>query len=190
MHYFLCPEGLVRIPQIAHRDVTPNLCFCIHWDLWVTFWIPVHPGCETSMHYILCSGGTDTDSTKGVSGQVAPSLFLHPVGFAGHAILVCPGPETSTHYFSCSGGTGTYSTKSVVGHVTANLCFCIRWDLQVMQCIPVHPGHETSSRTSMYYTKNMMGHITPKLCFCIRWDMQVTFCIPVCLGRETTTHYF
>jgi hypothetical protein len=39
--------------------------------------------------------------------------------------------EMSTHYFSCSCGPRAVSTKSMSGHVTSNLCFCIRWDLQV-----------------------------------------------------------
>jgi hypothetical protein len=50
----------------------------------------------------------------------------------------------STHYFSCLGGTSTDSTKSVLSQVRTNLCFCIRWDLLVTQCIPVRLGRETS----------------------------------------------
>jgi hypothetical protein len=30
--------------------------------------------------------------------------------------------------------------KSAPGHTTSNLCFCIWWDLQITQCIPMHPG--------------------------------------------------
>jgi hypothetical protein len=32
------------------------------------------------------------------------------------------------------------SVESAMGHVMLNLCFCIRWDMWVMQCILVHPG--------------------------------------------------
>jgi hypothetical protein len=55
-------------------QVTPNLCFCVWWDLRVPYCIPVRPGCETSMHYFSCSGGTNTDSTKCASGQVTSNL--------------------------------------------------------------------------------------------------------------------
>jgi hypothetical protein len=33
--------------------------------------------------------------------------------------------------FACPGGTDTDVTKSVVGPVIPNLCFCVRWELQV-----------------------------------------------------------
>jgi hypothetical protein len=49
--------------------------------------IPVHPSHETSMHYFLCSGGTDMDSTKSASGRVTLNIgFLHPVGSVGHVV--------------------------------------------------------------------------------------------------------
>jgi hypothetical protein len=53
---------------------------------------------------------------------------------------VRPGHETSTQYFSFSGGPSAVCIKSALGHVTVNLCFCIRWDLRVMWCIPMGPG--------------------------------------------------
>jgi hypothetical protein len=46
-------------------------------------------------------------------------------------ILVRPRRETSMQYFSRSGGPGAVSIKCAPEHVTANLCFCIRWDLRV-----------------------------------------------------------
>jgi hypothetical protein len=51
----------------------------------------------------------------------------------------------STHYFSCSGRSSTDYRKNMQGHVTSNLCFCIRWDMRVTKCIPVHPGHVVST---------------------------------------------
>jgi hypothetical protein len=40
-----------------------------------------------SMHYFLCLGGTDMDSTKGTLGHLmSNSCVLHPVGSAGHVV--------------------------------------------------------------------------------------------------------
>jgi hypothetical protein len=49
------------------------------------------------------------------------------------------------HYLSCSCGPSAYPTKYVSGHVTPNLCFYIRLNLLVTYCVPVRPGHETST---------------------------------------------
>jgi hypothetical protein len=91
------------------------------------------------------------------------------------------GCERSIHYFSSSGVPRAVSIKSVSGHVTLNLCFCIRWDLRVMYCIPVHPGRETSKHyfsclggSGAVSIKGVLGHVMPKLYFCIRWDLWVT----------------
>jgi hypothetical protein len=70
------------------------------------------------------------------------------------------------------------SVESAMGHVMLNLCFCIRWDMWVMQCILVHPGGgcETSTgcfscsgRTGTDSTKSASGHITLNLCFCMQY---------------------
>jgi hypothetical protein len=37
--------------------VTPNICFCTWWDLWVTYCIPMQPGHKMLMHFFSCSGG-------------------------------------------------------------------------------------------------------------------------------------
>jgi hypothetical protein len=64
--------------------------------------------------------------------------------------------------------------KNAPGHVTPNLCFCIWWDVYVMQCIPVRPSHEMlthnfscSGGTGTDSTKSAPGHITMNLCFCV-----------------------
>jgi hypothetical protein len=125
---------------------------------------------------------------------------------------VCPGHKTLMHYFLCSGGTGTGSTKSTPGHVRPNLCFCIRWDMRVMECVPISPGHESSAhyfscsagqdtlhQTCVFpcsrgagtdLTKRTLGHVTPNLCIYIRCDLWVTSCIPVSPGHETLMLYF
>jgi hypothetical protein len=51
-------------------------------------------------------------------------------------------------------------TKSVPGHMTLNLCFCIRWDLRVTLCIPLRPGHESS--TSYFSCSSGIGTVSTK----------------------------
>jgi hypothetical protein len=51
----------------------------------------------------------------------------------------------STDYFSCSGGPSAVFIKSTPGHNALNLCFSIRRDLWVTQCVLVHLGCETSA---------------------------------------------
>jgi hypothetical protein len=68
--------GSVRFPKKALGHVTPNLCFCIQWDLQVTYWILVCPGHETSTHYFSCSGGPDMVSIKSALGHVTPNFSM------------------------------------------------------------------------------------------------------------------
>jgi hypothetical protein len=54
------------------------------------------------------------------------------LGFVGHVVHSgASEARNGNAQFSYSGGIGMDSTKNVLGHVTLNLCFCIRWDLQV-----------------------------------------------------------
>jgi hypothetical protein len=70
----------------------------------------------------------------------AEHVSLHQLGSVGHVVnSYVSDPQNITHYFLCSGWTGAVSIKSASGHVTLNLCFCIKWDLLVMCCIPVQP---------------------------------------------------
>jgi hypothetical protein len=54
--------------------VMPKLCFCIRWERWDMYCIPVGPGHEMSTHYFSCSGGTSTDLTKTVPGHIKLNL--------------------------------------------------------------------------------------------------------------------
>jgi hypothetical protein len=156
-----------------------------------------------STHYFSCSGATDTDSTKSVTGHVTPNMcFCIRYGFqkkhdgtrytelaffircdlrVTYCIALHPGRETLTQYFSCSGGTGTDSRKSALGLLTPDLYFCIRWYLRVTHCIVERLGRKTlthyfscSGGMSTDSTKSATGHVKMNLCFCIRWDLRVT----------------
>jgi hypothetical protein len=99
--------------------------------------------------------------------------FLHPVGFAGHVVhFDASGAQNVDALFFMLEWPGTVSIKSTAGHITPNLCFSIRWNLQVMECISVLPVHKMSMHYFSYldgagavYKKSASGHITPNLCF-------------------------
>jgi hypothetical protein len=48
----------------AQTHVMLHLRFCIWWNLWVTYCIPLHQGRETSRHYFSCSVGPGAVSIK------------------------------------------------------------------------------------------------------------------------------
>jgi hypothetical protein len=70
-----------------------------------------------------------------------PNLYvLHPVGCVGHVAHSSASRVRNVDaLFSYLGETSTNVIKSMLGHVVPNLCFCIRWDLQVTFCIVVRP---------------------------------------------------
>jgi hypothetical protein len=77
---------VVSIKSMPGHD-TPNLCFCIWWDLLVTYFIPVRPGRKKAMYYFPSLGGTGTDLIKSASGHVMPDLcVVHQMGSASHVV--------------------------------------------------------------------------------------------------------
>jgi hypothetical protein len=73
----------------------------------------------------------------------AKLMFLHPARSIGQ--IACFGASVVQNIntlFLMLGWACAGSTRSVPGHVTPNLCFCILCDLEVMQCVPGHPGHK------------------------------------------------
>jgi hypothetical protein len=59
-------------------------------------------------------------------------VFLHLGRYLGGVVHSgASGVRNISARFFCSGGSSALSIKSAGGHVTTNLCFCIRWDLQI-----------------------------------------------------------
>jgi hypothetical protein len=71
-------------------------------------------------------------------------VFLHSVGYVGHVVhsRLSGAPQNFEALFSRSGGPSVVFIKCVLGNVMLNLCFCIRYDLRVMECILVCPGRK------------------------------------------------
>jgi hypothetical protein len=108
-------------------------------------------------------------------------VFLHPIGSGFHVVNSgVSRPQNIDTLFLCS-TLGTDSTKSVLEHITPKMCFCCWWDLRVTECIPMLPGHETSTHyfsfsdgPSAVSIKSAPEHVTLNFYFCIRWDLRVT----------------
>jgi hypothetical protein len=83
-----------------------KLVFCIRYDLWITWSIPVGPGHEMSTHYFSCSGGLGAVSIKTELGHVTPNLCvcIRWDLQVTWCILMCLGHRMLTHHFSSLGG--------------------------------------------------------------------------------------
>jgi hypothetical protein len=134
MHYFSCSGGTgTDLTKSAPGHVMPNMCFfCIRWDLRVTLCISVHPDHEKTTYYFSCSGGTSTDLKKAQQDTLRRTCVFASGGICrSHMHFGASGARNIDALFSCPGGNDTDLTKSTSGHVMPNLCFWIRWDLQV-----------------------------------------------------------
>jgi hypothetical protein len=138
----------------------------------------VHPGCEMSMHYFSCLGGTGTNSTKQHIGtRCAELVFLHPVASTRHIVHSGAGRAQNIIALFFMLGWARYGLQKkrirtrYAEHVFLNLVGST--------------GHVVYPDTSMHYfpssgdpgtysRKCTLGHIIPNLCFCIEWYLRVT----------------
>jgi hypothetical protein len=144
-HYFSWSGELDAVSiKSASRHLMPNLYFCIRWDLRVNI---VYSGASRprNVNALFFMLGWDWYRfyKKHIRTRYVEVVFLDLVGYAAHVAHSCAsGARNVNALFSWSGRPGAVSIKSLQGNVTPNLCFCIRWDLLVMYCIPVCPGYE------------------------------------------------
>jgi hypothetical protein len=75
MLYFSCSGGSGRdSTNSVLGHVMPKFCFSIQCELWVTYYILVHPGREISTHYFSCIGNPGAVSTKRAPRHVTLNL--------------------------------------------------------------------------------------------------------------------
>jgi hypothetical protein len=82
---------------------------------------------------MTANSGPSTDSTKGTLGHVTRELvFLHPLGYAGHTVHSgASGARNIDVLFFMLEWARCCFYKNALGHIMPNLCFYIRWDMQV-----------------------------------------------------------
>jgi hypothetical protein len=188
-HYFSCSGGTsIDSRKSASRHITPNLCFSIRCDMWVTWCILVHPACETLTHYFSCSCGTGTDFRKSALGHVMLNLCFYiwwdPTGQVVHC-SVSSGICGSCSAFRCIWGLKCRCTifHAHVGPI--QIPQKVHQDTLRQTCVfhllgyasqVVHSGVSGAQNidTGAVSIKSTLGQVTSNFCFCIWWDMRVT----------------
>jgi hypothetical protein len=182
-HYFSHlggPSAVSKNGPSVH--IMTNLCFCIRWDLRVTYCILVRLHRKISMHYFSCSGGPGMDSTKIAMGDV-----LHSGASGG----ICG----SRIAFWC---ICTAKSRCTIFHARVGLVRTPQKSRWETYCILVRSGHKMLMNyfscpggASTDSTKSESRDVTPNLCFCIRCDLRARsafWCIRGVKHQDTILH--
>jgi hypothetical protein len=132
-------------------------------------------------------------------------VFLHSVGSAGHVVGSGAFEVWNVDalifvlmWYLCG------SHKMCDGTSYMNMCFCIRWDIRVTQCVLIRTGHVRPNTYRAWnvdalffmlmwawcrYHKKRVGTYHAKHVSCIRWYLWVTLWVLVRPGSEMSTHY-
>jgi hypothetical protein len=151
-HYFSCSGGPGAVSTNgAPGHVMTNLCFCIQWDMRLTYYVLVQwciraTKCRYTIFHALvqwCIQGVKRRHTiharVGQYGfhkrrqwtRYAEHVFLHPVGSACYVMHsgAFRAQNVNALFFMFGWARCGYK-KRVLGHVMSNLCLCIRWDMR------------------------------------------------------------
>jgi hypothetical protein len=181
-HYFSC-SGWAKCGTHKQHDgtSTPNLCFCIWWDLWVrsVFWCVrgMKHRCtifHAPMHQLRMPQKVCWDTSH-------QTCTFASVGICrSHSALWCAWGVKRRHTISHARVGPCGSCKKCIGTHRAELVFLHLVGSVGPKCILVHPGCETSTH---YFscscapgadpTKSVPEQITSKLCFYIQCVLSV-----------------
>jgi hypothetical protein len=132
-HYISCSSetGAVSIKSVSGQ-VTLNLCFCIRWDMWVTYCILVRPGAKHRRTIFHAHLGPVWNPQKGCQVTLRQTCVLHPVGSTGHIVHCGASASQNVDASFFLVGRDRYGFhKKHADTRMLNLCFYIWWDLRL-----------------------------------------------------------